>query len=133
MTPAQRDVVRRILERLAPEVVIHGDCVGADDDFDQIAQELGIPRYLRPCDIASARAHCDRREGTRVVSKVKRPLVRNKDIVYDGKALLACPTGPEVKFSGTWATIRYAKRAGKTVIIVWPNGQVSREDPKVCW
>jgi hypothetical protein len=51
-------------------------------------------------------------------------LVRNRSVVEAafGGLLIACPKGPEVWRSGTWATIRYARRRGCVPLIFWPDG-----------
>jgi hypothetical protein len=55
----------------------------------------------------------------------KPPLERNKDIVDETDNLIACPDSSKEKLrSGTWATIRYAKKKNKAVVIVFPNGEV---------
>jgi hypothetical protein len=41
--------------------------------------------------------------------------------------LAACPKGPEERRSGTWATVRYARKTGKPVVIFWPDGTVTEE------
>lgn len=57
-------------------------------------------------------------------------LVRNKDIVESTDVLLACPKGPEELRSGTWSTVRLARKQGKRVVIFWPDGSVTEEGPK---
>jgi predicted Rossmann fold nucleotide-binding protein DprA/Smf involved in DNA uptake len=49
------------------------------------------------------------------------PLVRNKVIVNISDVILATPfEDKEVMRSGTWSTIRYARKVGKTPIIILP-------------
>jgi len=51
------------------------------------------------------------------------PLVRNRDIVDATDMLIAAPaTRKEVLRSGTWATIRYAKKMKKWIYIIYPSG-----------
>ncbi len=59
----------------------------------------------------------------------KKPyLARNRDIVNAADVLIAGPGGmEEIMRSGTWATVRYARKKQKPVIIVYPNGEVVRE------
>jgi hypothetical protein len=39
--------------------------------------------------------------------------------------VIAAPmSSAEILRSGTWATIRYARKAGKPVLIIWPNGEL---------
>jgi hypothetical protein len=47
-------------------------------------------------------------------------LDRNHDIVDSCSILLALPTGQEILPSGTWATIRYARRAAVPVLLRLP-------------
>lgn len=55
---------------------------------------------------------------------IKPPLVRNHDIVDSTELLIACPKEQvEVLRSGTWATIRYARKKEITVWLIDPEGQ----------
>ena len=50
-------------------------------------------------------------------------LARNRDIVDASDLMLACPAEQqEVLRSGTWATIRYALKRDKHLIVIHPNG-----------
>lgn len=103
--------------------VHHGDCVGADAAFHDLATRSGARTVGHPCDIKGLRANCVCDE----VLPVKKPLDRNRDIVDAVEVLIACPEGPERQRSGTWSTIRFALRVGKPVVIVWPDGRVERK------
>lgn len=121
MTVWQMARVSEILKEKECSVLIHGDCVGADCDADIVADSLEIKRQIRPCDIDNKRAHCEY-NGAEQISEPTAPLVRNHLIVDDCDVLIACPKGfSEELRSGTWATIRYARKVGKEVIIVWPS------------
>ena len=39
------------------------------------------------------------------------------------EVLLATPKGPEKLRSGTWATVRYARKVGKRIVIIEPDGK----------
>lgn len=125
MTERQRAAVVDLLFDLKPTAVVHGDCIGADDDFDAICAAVDIERRIRPCTYHNMRAFCDRR-GAKVVAKPKRPMARNRDIVADADVLIACPPNRErIKSgSGTWATIGFAKKAGIRVLVVFPEGDL---------
>lgn len=115
MTDDQRMAVRELLITLDPDEVRHGDCVGADEDFNNVAVELGLPVVIHPPDDPKHRAWC--------VGEImtQRPyLDRNRDIVDAAGVMIACPGGPEVTRSGTWSTIRYAKRSDTQIYIVEP-------------
>lgn len=126
---AQRDAIKRVIERLDPIRGVHGDCVGRDEDFNDEMLAFKASVHARPCDITSHRAFC---HGLAVSHEPERPLDRNKKIVDDSDVLLAAPEGPEVVRSGTWSTIRYALKRGKHVIIVMPDGsEIEHNAPRV--
>lgn len=119
MTQAQKDLIRVFLEMHKPTSVIHGDCIGADKDFDDICTEMGIPRYSMPCSITSKRAFTD----ATVLRMPLPPLERNRHIVAETDELFACPKEMrEVLRSGTWSTIRYARKTKKTTYIFYKDG-----------
>lgn len=123
MTSWQRRKVRLFLEAAKPQLVVHGDCVGGDAEFDAIAAELGIRRRARPCTIAKMRARCRAEE----ITPPRPPLDRNRDILADAGFMIFTPaTTEEVRRSGTWATIREAQRTDKPAVYFWPDQRVSR-------
>lgn len=110
--------------------VVHGDCIGADEDFDRICWGLNIPRHIRPCTYEDMRAHCEK-NGAKVIAEPINPMARNRAIIADCDVLIACPPNstPIKRGSGTWATIRYGQKAeGVKVLIVLPNGEVERHE-----
>lgn len=121
MTSKQWERVYALLHEAVPDQFHHGDCVGADAQAHDIAEELEIYIVAHPPDIARGRAW------RTVTADEERPtaayLKRDHDIVDETDELIACPKGfTEERRSGTWATIRYAKRSNKKVTIVWPDG-----------
>jgi hypothetical protein len=123
MTPEQREAFRDLLRTQGVETLVHGDCVGADEDADRIASTLGVARNIRPCNVRDMRARCDLR-GARPVEGERPPLERNRDVVNDGACLIACPSGfKEERRSGTWATVRYARSIHRDLYIIWPDGR----------
>ncbi len=119
MNQTQKDLVRAFLNLHQPSSVIHGDCVGADKDFDDICAELGIKRYSCPSNLTAKRAYTE----AIVLGEPAPPLERNLVIVSISNELMACPEGLlEIIRSGTWATIRYAKNMKKTAHIFYSNG-----------
>jgi hypothetical protein len=127
MTVAQLSKVEELLgklQSLSLLVVVHGDCLGADANFDEICARLKIPRTIRPCTFENMRAHCEK-YGARLVAPPKKPMQRNRDIVSEADKLIGCPWNdvPIKKGSGTWATIRFAKQKGIPVHIIGPDGR----------
>lgn len=58
-----------------------------------------------------------------ILKKEKEYLDRNHDIVDCSDILITCPKEDvEQLRSGTWATIRYAKKSNKKTIIIYPSG-----------
>lgn len=105
----------------------HGDCLGADEEFAVIVETV------RP----ETELHCHppedgkKRAFTRYqISYPEKPyLVRNRHIVRASDLMIACPSGTKEiqRGSGTWATIRYARKDGVPLVIIWPNGTCTYE------
>lgn len=123
MTRAQRYTIQFMFSSSKrAKSAIHGDCMGADNDFHNIVMKAGLDVTLRPCNLSEQRAYC---EGARVIHEPEDPISRNHKIVDESNLMIACPSSRIEKIrSGTWATIRYAKRTGKKLAIVWPSGEV---------
>ena len=102
----------------------HGCCVGADFDAWATAVHLGIPTEGHPP--KNKRLLADTHDNR--TRKALPYLVRNRAIVDSTDGLIACPVGyQEGQRSGTWATVRHARRTGKPVTIIWPDGKMSFE------
>lgn len=86
----------------------HGDCTG----WDQLAYEMfnyhGIKTIAHPPSHDQWRAYTK----SDIIMTPKPYLDRNKDIVNAVDFLVAAPSGPEAVRSGTWSTVRYAKKVG---------------------
>jgi len=60
--------------------------------------------------------------------KAKPYLARNQDIVDETEVLIAVPAQKkEIVRSGTWATIRRARKAGRLIYFIFPDGRVVKE------
>lgn len=120
MTKHQANTFVKLFYEYGAQVFIHGDCIGADANAHDLAMAQEIEVLKRPCNIERQRAFTN---GGQVIAEPEAPLNRNRKIVDDGEQLIACPgTYEEELRSGTWATIRYAKRNHKPVTIIWPDG-----------
>lgn len=129
MTPVQGFVFRSILPRV-PDLTEfrHGDDAGADAQAHDFAVRLvGEDRIVvHPPDNPRRRAF--RRAGT--VLEPAPYLARDRDLVNalaatDGFLIAAPGQDHEVTRSGTWATVRWARRRGVPRVIVWPDGRVT--------
>jgi hypothetical protein len=99
--------------------VHHGDCLGADQQMHHLALLAGLKVVIHPPQDPRKRAYCS---GANVTVLDAFPyLIRNHDIVDACHELVATPkTHVEELRSGTWATIRYARKVGKPVHIIEP-------------
>lgn len=102
----------------------HGDCLGSDAQAAEIARNLGYRIISHPPIDPKHRAYVPAD-----FEFIEREyLDRNKDIVDCAMLLVATPgQWAEQQRSGTWSTIRYARRTGVPVLIVYPDGSGSFE------
>lgn len=124
MTDAQKATFSLILHHCGPREFHHGDCKGADADAHVGVSVVSFPCkiVIHPPENGDLRASC-----AGEVRPVKGYFARNRDIVAETDALVACPKGPDTGRGGTWYTINYARARGKPVLIVWPDGRYERE------
>ena len=101
----------------------HGDCVGADEQAHKIVGYKGLSITIHPPLNPGKRAFC---RGTTSWQE-KSYMDRNRDIVDCCGILIACPENLPGCRSGTWATIRYARKLKKRIIIIWPDGEFKEE------
>jgi hypothetical protein len=127
MTYPQLARFTRELRCLEPAWVHHGMCKGGDHQANQAAHRFGMLTWGHPpLNTKFALLNMP-------VDRIDDPLdYRDRDlvIVRVTAVLLAGPPGPEARHprSGTWLTIRLARKEGKPQIIVMPSGEVKRED-----
>lgn len=132
MTAAQMKAVGKLFEdeRDWGAYLHHGDCVGADYEADVLARSAGFTIAVHPPLKDDKRAWCGmtkdgEEEDDYIFYAAKDYLDRNCDIVEHSEILVATPaTDQETMRSGTWFTIRYARKVGKPYIIVFPDGEV---------
>ena len=120
MTERQRRTCKKTLEYMCEYLgtysrpVIHGGAIGADTQFHVIADDLGINIFVFPAHKDSFDYWSDKVAFINLFDP-KPPLERNKEIVKRSTILIAAPYSlKEENRSGTWATIRYARK--------WENG-----------
>lgn len=104
------------------KVLHHGDCTGADDVASVKFHKYGTYIIAHPGDVKKEyQAHS-------IVNDLSLPVTdthrRNFAIVKLSDLLLAFPQGKEEDFprSGTWQTVRIAKRLYRPHIIIYPEG-----------
>jgi hypothetical protein len=109
------------------EFFMHGMCVGADEIAHHLAFGLGYKCVGLPSNRFNKVAKLDLGELYQTYSPAE-PLARNKLIVEQCHLLLACPeTTQEEQRSGTWMTIRYARKLRRPLILIMPTGELRYE------
>lgn len=102
----------------------HGDATGADSEFHRLCQELALRVVIHLPLTDHERAFC---KG----ASEERPRMdfrgQSESIVNGTQILIAAPDGmnERLRGSGTWNIIRIGRKAGKTIVICYPDG--SRE------
>jgi hypothetical protein len=139
LTPAQRlglEVALKTLTRdEGADTLRHGDCVGVDDEADALAVQLGWTVIIHPPRDDRYRAWCNvKRDRHGTVLPAKDYISRNHDIVDASEIVIACPSTFEevMRGSGTWATIRYARKTHKRLVVIMPDGR-PWQPPRVDW
>ena len=95
----------------------YGDCTGWDELAWSIAAQFGVVCVSHPpIDLRYKAA-----TNPDICLPSKEYLERNKDIVESSDFLIAAPDGPEKQRSGTWSTIRYAKKIGVRGVVWKPQ------------
>ncbi len=109
----------------------HGDCKGADEQANFIASCRGLRIVIHPPNKSAKRAFCVTNSKGEV-RPTKGYIERNHDIVDETDMLVATPsTMKEEVRSGTWATIRYARKQNKKIIILFPSGTIQIENEEI--
>ena len=133
MTDIQKHEVRNLLTQYRPYPwpgvqleAHHGRCVGADEEFNNIARTLMYDTIGWPANNVDEKnkSHCL----CTTLHEAAPALIRNHYIVDACKQMIACPYEYEERWrgSGTWAAIRYAKKVKKPLCIIYPDGSIDR-------
>lgn len=125
MSNRQLQIVELLLCNFNVSDGYHGGCIGADEQFHKLCNEKLIPPTIYPSNISQTYGDCPNYYHRHQPMK---PLERNRRIVSESNIIIATPReDKEVLRSGTWSTIRYARKARKHIIIVYPNGEIIME------
>lgn len=101
----------------------HGDCVGSDEEAHLTIRRTrpGVKIFGHPPINEKYRAFCHFDYQADPLEYIERDhaIVNNSDVV------IATPRErAEVIRSGTWTTMRYAKKQNIPVMVIWPNGKL---------
>lgn len=122
----QRQMAKLVLmlQMLTVDEFHHGDCVGADQEAHCIARVLKKRIVVHPPEAMGNRAWC-----LGDVTMEKAPyLTRNRNIVEAVDLLIAAPLGDETTRSGTWFTVRYARKLGIPTLMLYRKPQSAKGD-----
>jgi len=131
MTEQQKNILRKMLGEIYgndfyqfPMIFHHGDCIGGDEEACEIALEIGFELHCHPPINPNKRAFVE----SKYMEDERPYLDRNHDIVNACHTIFAAPFEKEEMLrSGTWATIRYAKKRNKRLFIIYPDGTTNLE------
>jgi hypothetical protein len=124
MSEDQKTQVEELLKKLFSEGFTdfhHGLCVGADQQAAEIAKRLGYrviahPGLARDPSNLLYRSDFTGNDETR---EAKPFVKRDHDIVDETDRMIAAPlTKQEQVRSGTWSTVRYARRQKKEIALI---------------
>lgn len=123
MTPSQVKVFLLLLSELDPAEFHHGDCIGVDETAAGIVhRRCGATIIRHPPEKTELRAYAPFHEDR----APKNYFARNRDIVNESELLIVVPSHMTWHSSGgTWMTHDYARKRGKLVRIIWPDGSVT--------
>jgi hypothetical protein len=132
MTKPQMDAFIDLVFELAQgdllEEFHHGCCIGADEQAHNLLDESGVKRIGHPPENSTYSASLETLNSCDELRSPVPYLVRNQNIVDETDSLVAAPKRmKENLHSGTWYTVRMARKAGKSVTIIYPNGDVVYE------
>lgn len=111
----------------------HGDCIGADSQFHHTVKALRndykwkgkIIIHPPLINIKNDDDNWAKNQGDENREPLSH-LARNRKIVEEVDLLLATTYDMfEQKTGGTWYTVNYARKQGKPVMIIWPDGSVN--------
>lgn len=125
MTQRQLATIRYLFAELQLTALHHGGCKGADTQAHHVALAMGVAPDVHPGPAFDISKDCP---GARVIYQTKPNLTRNKDIVDASEGLIAAPRSAEVLRSGTWMTVRYARKQQKRIWIIASDGSWTVEN-----
>lgn len=121
LTKQQIECLVCVTQFYSPSELHHGDCVGGDATIHDVVRE-----HVEECKVVIHPPEYDRYRAYKEGDEVRNTLpylTRNKNIVDESDMMVATPEQKQEKLrSGTWSTIRYAKKKGKFIVIIFPDG-----------
>jgi hypothetical protein len=122
MNTIQTNIFEELIKSIDMDEFHHGDCIGADEEAHEIVRKYkpDVQIFVHPPKEKKFRANC----GGNYIAPEKNYIARDYDIVDACKRIIAVPyQKKELIRSGTWLTIRYARKANKEITIIYPDGK----------
>lgn len=123
MSDAQKEEFEKLIDSKECKEFHHGMCVGSDYQAHLVIKSKEIKIIGHPPSFKKFMAECD----CDITKKPFDYLQRNKHIVDESDILIATPDCKERKRSGTWSTVRYARKQNKKIYIIHKNGRITIE------
>ena len=123
MSVEQLDAFKAFIKAKESDEFHHGMCVGSDKQAHDFIKSEKIKIVGHPPKYKKFMAECE----CDYVMKPYDYLQRNKNIVDETDVMVATPDTKERVRSGTWSTIRYARKQGKKIYIIHKNGRITIE------
>ena len=101
----------------------HGMCIGSDKQAHDLVKNSKLKIVGHPPIYKKFISNCD----CDIIKESHDYLKRNKNIVDETDILIATPDCKEKVRSGTWSTVRYARRKNKEIYIIHKNGRITIE------
>jgi hypothetical protein len=124
MTDLQRQNFQKLIVQCSPGKFCHGDCVGSDSEAHVFVRNTLKQCLIEifPPKISTKRAY----QVADILNVESDYLERNHKIVDASDCVIATPKEDREQLrSGTWATIRYAKKKHKHIYIIYPLGTIA--------
>ncbi len=122
MNDIQKEKLKKIINAKKFSEFHHGMCIGSDEQAHHIISNknknikiVGHPPTFKGSMIDP---------GCHILMKQFEYLIRNHNIVDATDVLIATPDTKEKTRSGTWSTVRYAKKKNKKIYVIHKNGRV---------
>lgn len=104
---------------------LHGGCRGGDTEFHELLFKWEMLSRLTVCPSNMPWTQDQLLGSGFKTEDPDFPLVRNHRMVDESQRLFACPdTLKEIQRSGTWATVRYARKKKLQLYLILPDGSM---------
>lgn len=124
MTSFQSRAVAHWLQHHTVSVAIHGDCLGADEEWHRLVRQHAPAARIEVYNVPGPwNAGCS----ADVAHRRRDYLRRNREMVDRADWVIATPlTAREIQRSGTWSTVRYAIRKKKRITLYPPRVELPK-------